>query len=211
VAPDALALLGLAPDPDRAGPGRAGPGRAAKLTRSQLVSALRTARRHHVEVKADMLLAVLRAPALRQAATLQGAYAAVVTTRTLTSTSASRASRSSSRGARLASSATTRTGPPVRVPARTTPGRARSPAPRARRASCWPAKPSTAASAPRCTCTPSPRSAHRLVHQFPTNGPKSAENRVTRSSRETPNVEHRKRNGSGPRRARTDDLRIKSP
>jgi len=42
------------------------------------VSALRTARRHHVEVEADMLLAVLRAPSLRQAATLQGAYAAVV-------------------------------------------------------------------------------------------------------------------------------------
>ncbi len=68
-APDALALLGRAPDPDR----------AAKLIRSQLVSALRTGRRHHVEVKADMLLAVLRAPALRQPATLQGAYAAVVT------------------------------------------------------------------------------------------------------------------------------------
>ncbi len=41
-APDALALLGRAPDPDR----------AAKLIRGQLVSALRTARRHHVEVKA---------------------------------------------------------------------------------------------------------------------------------------------------------------
>jgi len=37
-----------------------------------------TARRHHVEVESDMLLAVLRAPALRQAATLHGAYAAVV-------------------------------------------------------------------------------------------------------------------------------------
>jgi len=68
-APDALALLGRAPDPDR----------AAKLTRSQLVSALRAARRHHVEAKADVLLAVLRAAALRQPATLQGAYATVVT------------------------------------------------------------------------------------------------------------------------------------
>jgi len=38
----------------------------------------------------------------------------------------------------------------------------------------------------------------------------TAENRLTRSSRETPNVEHRERNGSGPRRARTDDLRISS-
>jgi len=41
-------------------------------------------------------------------------------------------------------------------------------------------------------------------------GGRTAKNRVTRQSRETPNVEHRKRNGSGPRRARTDDLRIKS-
>jgi len=68
-APDALALLGRAPDPDR----------AAKLTRSQLVSALRAARRHHVEAKADVMTAVLRAAALRQPATLQGAYATVVT------------------------------------------------------------------------------------------------------------------------------------
>jgi len=66
--PDALSLLGRAPNPDR----------AAKLTRSQLVAVLRAARRHHVEAKADVLLAVLRAPALRQPATLQGAYAAVV-------------------------------------------------------------------------------------------------------------------------------------
>jgi len=68
-APDALWVLGRAPDPDR----------AAKLTRGQLVAALRTARRHHVETKADALLRVLRTPALRQPATLQGAYAAVVT------------------------------------------------------------------------------------------------------------------------------------
>ncbi len=68
-APDALDLLGRAPDPAR----------AAKLTRGQLVTALRAARRHHVQAKADTLLAVLRAPALRQPATLQGAYAAVVT------------------------------------------------------------------------------------------------------------------------------------
>ncbi len=67
-APDALSVLGRASNPDR----------AAKLTRGQLVTALRTARRHHVEAKADTLLAVLRAPALRQPATLQDAYAAVV-------------------------------------------------------------------------------------------------------------------------------------
>jgi len=67
-APDALSLLGRAADPDR----------AARLTRGQLVAALRAARRHHVEAKAEVLQAVLRAPALRQPATIQGAYAAVV-------------------------------------------------------------------------------------------------------------------------------------
>ena len=42
------------------------------------MAALRAARRHHVEAKADTLLTVLRAPALRQRATTQAAYAAVV-------------------------------------------------------------------------------------------------------------------------------------
>jgi transposase len=65
---DSLRLLARAPDPAR----------AAKLTRSQFVAALRAARRHHVEAKADTLLAVLRAPALRQPATLEGAYATIV-------------------------------------------------------------------------------------------------------------------------------------
>src|SRR5664279_3037880 len=51
---------------------------AAKLTRSQVVSALRAARRHHAEVKADALLAVLRTPGLRQPPTTEAAYAAVV-------------------------------------------------------------------------------------------------------------------------------------
>ena len=54
------------------------PAQVAKLTRSQVVSALRAARRHHVEAKADALLAVLRAPNLRQPATTEAAYAAVV-------------------------------------------------------------------------------------------------------------------------------------
>jgi len=67
-APDALSLLVRAP----------APGQAAKLTRGQLVAALRAARRHHVEAKADALLTVLRAPALRQPSTTEGAYAAVV-------------------------------------------------------------------------------------------------------------------------------------
>jgi hypothetical protein len=67
-AKDALVLLGRAPSPAR----------VEKLTRSQVVSALRAARRHHVEAKADALLAVLRAPGLRQPATTEAAYAAVV-------------------------------------------------------------------------------------------------------------------------------------
>jgi transposase len=67
-AEDALWVLGRAPDPTR----------AAKLTRSQLVTALRAARRHHVEAKADALLAALRAPGLRQSPALEGAYAAIV-------------------------------------------------------------------------------------------------------------------------------------
>ena len=57
---DALWDLGRAPDPTR----------ATKLTRGQLVTALRAARRHHIEAKADALLAALRAPGLRQSAAL---------------------------------------------------------------------------------------------------------------------------------------------
>ena len=53
-ATDTLAILSRAPDPAR----------AAKLTRRQLVAALRGARRHHVEAEAATLLGVLRAPAL---------------------------------------------------------------------------------------------------------------------------------------------------
>jgi transposase len=67
-AKDSLLLLARAPSPARVG----------KLTRSQVVSALRAARRHHVEAKADALLAVLRAPGLQQPAITEAAYAAVV-------------------------------------------------------------------------------------------------------------------------------------
>jgi transposase len=55
------------------------PSRAARLTRGQLASALRAARRHHVEAKIDALLTVFRAPALQQPATTEAAYAAFVT------------------------------------------------------------------------------------------------------------------------------------
>ena len=52
---DALSLLGRAPDPAR----------AAKLTRAQVTAAVRGARRHHADARADALLAILRAPGLR--------------------------------------------------------------------------------------------------------------------------------------------------
>ena len=67
-ATDALILLGRAPDPTR----------AAKLTRSQVVSALTAARRHHVQDRAEPLRTALRQPGLRQPATLEAAYATVV-------------------------------------------------------------------------------------------------------------------------------------
>ena len=67
-AADALSLLGRAPDPAR----------AAKLTRAQITAALRAARRHHAEARADAMLTVLRAPGLRQPPVTEGAYAAVV-------------------------------------------------------------------------------------------------------------------------------------
>ena len=66
---DTLELLGRAPDPDR----------AARLSRAQLAAALRRANRRNVEARAGQLQAVLRAPALRQPAAVQKAYAAVVT------------------------------------------------------------------------------------------------------------------------------------
>ncbi len=68
--PDALELLGRAPDPDR----------AARLSRSQLAAALRRANRRQVEDKAEQVMAVLRAPALHQPTAVQAAYATVVTT-----------------------------------------------------------------------------------------------------------------------------------
>jgi len=67
-ATDALILLGRAPDPAR----------AARLTRSQVASALQAARRHHVLDKVEPLKAMLAQPGLRQPAALEAAYAAVV-------------------------------------------------------------------------------------------------------------------------------------
>ena len=133
-APDALSVLRRAPNPDL----------AAKLTRVQLVAAPRSARRHHVEAKAGVLLKVLRAPALRQPATLQGAYPSVVLGQVTIIAALQQPDRWTSRGHE-----------------RTTRGKARSLALRGRRVSCWPATPPTDVSAPRCICKPSPRSGHR--------------------------------------------------
>ena len=67
-ATDALILLGRAPDPAR----------AARLTRSQVVSALAAARRHHIQDKTGPLLTLLHTPGLRQPAAVEAAYAAIV-------------------------------------------------------------------------------------------------------------------------------------
>lgn len=67
-APDTLELLARAPDPDR----------AAQLSRSQLTAALRRAKRRNIDARTGQLQAVLQAPALRQPAAVQKAYAAIV-------------------------------------------------------------------------------------------------------------------------------------
>jgi hypothetical protein len=67
-APDALELLGRAPDPEE----------AARLSLTVITAALKRARRRHVEERAQRLQNTLRAPELRQPPVLQNAYAAVV-------------------------------------------------------------------------------------------------------------------------------------
>jgi transposase len=67
-APDALELLGKAPDPAR----------AARLTRAQVAAALKRARRRNVKDKTDAILAALRGEHLGQPAALTAAYAATV-------------------------------------------------------------------------------------------------------------------------------------
>jgi len=67
-APDALELLGQAPDPDT----------AARLTNARIAAALRGARRRHVETRAKELRRLLGQQELRQPPVLQTAYAAVV-------------------------------------------------------------------------------------------------------------------------------------
>jgi transposase len=67
-APDALELLGRAPDPSR----------AAALSRAKITAALTRASRRGAAAKAQQIQAALRAPQLRQPPTVQGAYAAIV-------------------------------------------------------------------------------------------------------------------------------------
>jgi transposase len=68
-APEALELLDRASDPDR----------AARLSRTQIVAALRRASRRDVEAKAVAIQQALRAGQLRQPRPVQAAYAAIVT------------------------------------------------------------------------------------------------------------------------------------
>jgi transposase len=67
-APDALELLGQAPDP----------GRAAALSRAKITAALSRANRRGAAAKAQQLQAMLRAPQLQQPPPVQSAYAAIV-------------------------------------------------------------------------------------------------------------------------------------
>ncbi len=67
-APDALELLGKAPDPHR----------ARRLTRAQVSAALKRARRRGIPGKATAILAALRSEQLGQPAALTAAYAATV-------------------------------------------------------------------------------------------------------------------------------------
>jgi transposase len=67
-APDALELLGRAPDP----------GRGAALSQPKIAAALTRAHRRDAAAKARQIQAALRAPQLRQPPAVQGAYAAIV-------------------------------------------------------------------------------------------------------------------------------------
>jgi len=67
-APDALELLGKAPDP----------GRAARLTRAQVSAVLKRAGRYKIAERTDAILAALRSPQLGQPPALTAAYAATV-------------------------------------------------------------------------------------------------------------------------------------
>jgi transposase len=178
-APDALELLGRAPDPAK----------AAKLTRAQISAALKRARRRDIPGKATVILTALRSAQLGQPPAVTAAYAvtvrslvAVITvlnqqvktlqgqveadlagTRTLRSTCPSPAWDLSSAPGSSANSATTPTGTPAARPARTTPAPARSPAPPERGRSSPPGSSATTGSPTRSWPRPSTPSASRPV------------------------------------------------
>jgi transposase len=66
-APDALSLFVQAPDPDR----------AARLSKAKIGAALKLANRRDVAGRTEQIQAALRAPALRQPAAVQAAFAAI--------------------------------------------------------------------------------------------------------------------------------------
>ena len=66
-APDALSLLVQAPDPER----------AARLSKAKIGAALKLANRRDVAGRTEQIQAALRAPALRQPAAVQAAFAAI--------------------------------------------------------------------------------------------------------------------------------------
>jgi hypothetical protein len=66
--PDTLALLAAAPDPDQ----------AARLSKSTIAAALRHAHRRNIDTRTTQIQAALRAPALRQPAAVQAAFAVIV-------------------------------------------------------------------------------------------------------------------------------------
>ena len=66
-APDALSLLLQAPDPDR----------AARLSKAKIGAALKLANRRDVAGRTEQIQTALRAPALRQPAAVQAAFAAI--------------------------------------------------------------------------------------------------------------------------------------
>ena len=68
--PDAWELIERAPDPDR----------AARLSRSKITAILTRNRRRNAAARAEQIQAVLRAPALRQPAAVQAAYATIAAT-----------------------------------------------------------------------------------------------------------------------------------
>ncbi|MDQ4052081.1 MAG: IS110 family transposase, partial [Actinomycetota bacterium] len=67
-APDALELLAMAPDPDR----------ARRLTRGRITAALRRANRRSIDARAIEIQQILRAEQLRRSTAVQSAYAVIV-------------------------------------------------------------------------------------------------------------------------------------